>query len=253
MNHQQPEGHLPIDPVSGKALPPRQQPGYYPGFSTLSQQSFWDAATRRKILTRVEQIPELRFFTGDEVPLARAIFDRLMPQDDRTPNRRIPVVNYVDDRLWSNIIDGYRFEDMPEDREAYRIGLQGIEAVAQHLYQRHFAELGPRDQDSVLLTLHDDDPPAGEEYWKRVPGDRFWLMMLQDAVDAYYSHPWSWDEVGFGGPAYPRGYFRLENGQPEPWEVREQRYEWDAPPDSLSGEDRPLGGRHQHAGQEGTH
>ena len=55
---------------------------------------------------------------------------------------------------------------------------------------------------------------------------RFWVLLVQDCVDAYYSHPWAWDEIGFGGPAYPRAYMRLERGEPEPWEVEEKRYDW---------------------------
>jgi hypothetical protein len=67
-----------------------------------------------------------------------------------------------------------------------------------------------------------------------MPVRRFWTLMLEDCVTAYYAHPWAWDEIGFGGPAYPRGYMRLENGLPEPWETDESRYEWRAPPDSKS-------------------
>ena len=67
-----------------------------------------------------------------------------------------------------------------------------------------------------------------------MPVKRFWAMLLGDCVAAYYSHPWAWDEIGFGGPAYPRGYMRLENGMPEPWETDETRYEWSAPVDSVS-------------------
>ena len=67
-----------------------------------------------------------------------------------------------------------------------------------------------------------------------MPVHRFWAMLMEDCITAYYSHPWAWDEIGFGGPAYPRGYMRLENGLPEPWEKDEQRYEWNAPVDSLS-------------------
>ena len=55
---------------------------------------------------------------------------------------------------------------------------------------------------------------------------RFWQLLMQDALEGYYSHPWAWDEIGFGGPAYPRAYTRLERGEPEPWEVEEQRYDW---------------------------
>ena len=86
----------------------------------------------------------------------------------------------------------------------------------------------------VLQAIHDGKPAAAKEIWKQMSIGRFWLMLMQDAVGAYYSHPWAWDEIGFGGPAYPRAYTRLERGEPEPWEVEEQRYEWDAPRYSIS-------------------
>ena len=50
------------------------QPGYYPGFSTLAQQPYWDEATRKTILERVSRSRKLRFFTPAEVPLIEAIF-----------------------------------------------------------------------------------------------------------------------------------------------------------------------------------
>ena len=81
-------------------------------------------------------------------------------------------------------------------------------------------------------------------------------MLLQDAVGIYYAHPYAWDEIGYGGPAYPRGYIRLENGRPEPWEVEERRYDWSPPPTTLSGEARREG-EHGHDeprhGTSGTH
>jgi len=223
---------LPIDPATGEPLQPSSQPGYYPGFNTLSQQEFWDEATRDTVLTRV------------------------VPQDDRKEAFRIPIVNYIDERLYCGRIDGYRYEDMPPDGEAYHLGLEGIEALARHLHGRGFGSLDPLEQDDVLWTLHGDRQPKELEIWKRLPADRFWILLVSDAVDAYYAHPFAWDEVGFGGPAYPRGYFRLESGRPEPWEVEEQRYDWAPPPTSSSGEYKQLGGRHPHrapAGQEGTH
>ena len=247
---------LPVDPDTGRPLPPRAQPGYYPGFSTLGQQAFWDEATRAAVLERVERVPPIRFFSPEELELATAVFDRIVPQDDRDADHRIPVVNYLDERLYSGRMDGYRYEDMPPDGEAYRLGLKGIDAIARQMHGRSFRELGPAEQDEVLWTLHQDRPPEGDIWGKRLPADRFWLMLLSDAAEGYYSHPYAWDEVGFGGPAYPRGYFRLEKGQPEPWEVDERRYAWETPPGARSGTYKPLGGRHPHrapAGQEGTH
>jgi len=86
--------------------------------------------------------------------------------------------------------------------------------------------------------------------------ERFWTMLVTDVATVYYAHPWAWDEVGFGGPAYPRGYMRLEEGEPEPWEVEEQRYEWVAPADSISDVEELHSGAKEHLvhpGQAGTH
>ncbi len=227
---------LPIDPATQNPIPPRAQVGYYPGFSTLSQQAFWDEATRRVVLERVHNVPAIRFFTPDEARVMQAVVDRVLPQDDRDDAHKIPILNYIDDRLHNKVTEGYRFEDMPSEQEAHRLGIEAIEAIAQDLYGKSFVALRPEQQDHVLQSIHDGDAPAADHIWKRMSIKHYWLTLVQDCVSAYYAHPSAWDEIGFGGPAYPRGYMRLENGQPEPWEVDEQRYEWAPPPHSLSGE-----------------
>jgi Gluconate 2-dehydrogenase subunit 3 len=124
---------------------------------------------------------------------------------------------------------------MPPDREAYRLAIKAIEEMAQTRFQQGFIELTVYQQELILKSLHDGQPDPENPCWQKMPVHRFWAMLMEDCVTAYYSHPWAWDEIGFGGPAYPRGYMRLENGLPEPWETDEQRYEWNEPPDSLSG------------------
>jgi hypothetical protein len=42
-------------------------------------------------------------------------------------------------------------------------------------------------------------------------------------VLAYYSHPTAWSEIGFGGPASPRGYVRMGFNRRDPWEAAEAR------------------------------
>lgn len=245
-----------IDPRTGQPLPPRAQPGYYPNFSTLSQKDFWDEATRNKILARVENIPPFRFFSAEEADLMVAVCDRIIPQDDRDEQHRIPIANFIDERLHEGRIDGYRYEGMPPDGEAHRLGLQGIDQVAQHMFVKRFLDLTALEQESVLKTLHHGHPPAAHDIWKRMPVHRFWLLLVQDIAGVYYAHPYAWDEIGFGGPAYPRGYMRLEGGEPEPWEVNEKRYEWEAPAGSPSTEFSLVAGMGVHRGspgQGGTH
>ena len=232
------------------------QPGYYPGFSTLDQQAQWDEATRKTVLERVSRSQKLRFFTAKEAPLIEAIFEHILPQSDRSEQYRIPIVPAVDDRLYNNRLDGYRYESMPPDQEAYRLGMQAIEEIAKVKDGRGFLDLTPLEQDKLLKTLHDGKPEGAHEIWKRMPVHRFWMLLVQDAAEAYYSHPYAWDEIGFGGPAYPRAYMRLEHGEPEPWEVDEQRYAWLAPEDSVSDVSERIGGHDKHLGtpgQGGTH
>lgn len=246
----------PVHPKTGKPVGPMAQPGYYPGFSTLSQQKFWDAKTREVVLDRLNHVPEIRFFTAEEARLLKAVCDRVLPQDDRDEQHKIPIVPQIDKRLFENTHDGYRYEGMPPDREAFRLGLQAIEKMAQQRHGRSFLEIGPREQDGILRSLHDGKPSAALEIWERMPVHRFWMLLVSDCVEAYYSHPWAWDEIGFGGPAYPRAYMRLERGEPEPWESEEKRYEWEAPETPVSDGYEPVAGQSEHLGspgQGGTH
>lgn len=233
----------------------RAQPGYYPGYSTLALQDFWDEATRDLVLKRVYEVPPLRFFSPYEQPTARALFDRLVPQDDRDEAHCIPILHYVDARLYERRLDGYRYEDMPDAPWAHRLGLRGVEAIARHLHGRAFYELDTAAQEDILLGIRDGKPAAGHFVWDQMNVKQYWNLVLQDALSAYYAHPWAWDEIGFGGPAYPRGYMRLEKGMREPWEVDERRHDWEPPPGTRSHE---LSAAHHdvsggYPGQGGTH
>jgi Gluconate 2-dehydrogenase subunit 3 len=233
----------------------RSQPGYYPGYQTLAQKSYWDAATRKTVEDRLNKTGSFRFFAPDQARLLEAVCARLLPQDDRDAALRIPIAPGIDDRLFRNQSDGYRHENMPPDGEAYRLGLNGIDQIAGHLHGRGFADLDPGAQDEILESLHAGKPAAAEDIWKQLPVHRFFLLALQDCIDEYYSHPWAWDEIGYGGPAYPRAYMRLEGGQPEPWERPEERREWTSPGSGLSEKFANLAGLAEHLGgpQGGTH
>ncbi|MFN2475198.1 MAG: gluconate 2-dehydrogenase subunit 3 family protein [Chthoniobacterales bacterium] len=248
---------LPVDPRTGQPLPPRAQPGYYPGYSTLKQQSFWDAATREVVRKRLHEIPPIRFFNTEEARLMEIVCEHLIPQHDRDSEHRIPLLPFIDERLHQRRTAGYRFEDMPPDAEAYRLGLQAIQKMSEAQHQRRFADLSWREQDDLLKSIHDAKPmPGAEEIWKRMPVHRYWGLVLQDCLEMYYAHPFAWDEIGFGGPAYPRAYMRLERGEAEPWEVDEQRYEWDAPAAAVSDpfeEEIAAHKEHPPTGQGGTH
>ena len=247
---------LPRDPATGEPLPPTREPGYYPGFSTLSQSAFWDKATRDLIARRVGDPPSRSFFTEPEWLFWTAVFAHILPQTDRTPDRQVPILPVVDHRLAINQTAGYRYEDMPPDQEAYRLGHQAIDAEAQARFAAPFLDLPHLQQDQVLEALAHSKPKAARDIWKKMSIERFWQLLVGDAIDAYYAHPFAWDEIGFGGPAYPRAYTRLERGEPEPWEVKEQRHDWLAPTMSVSDRAKAVDvgdQRQSHHGSGGTH
>ena len=256
MASKEPTPELPREPKTGRALAPREQPGYYPGFSTLGQKNYWDAATRDVVLERVHRTLPIRFFTKDEAKTMRSIVSRLIPQEDRVPERRIDILGPIDERLFVNRIEGYRYIDMPPDQEAYRIAVRAFDKMARSLHRRPFHELPIYEQEKLIRSVHDAKPLAARDEWSKLNIERFWGLLVSDCCRAYYAHPWAWDEIGFGGPAYPRGYMRLEDGEAEPWEVEERRYEWQAPRDTMSDVEEPhgTGKEHQtHHGTGGTH
>ena len=39
--------------------------------------------------------------------------------------------------------------------------------------------------------------------WETVNVKRAFSVCMRAILGAFYSHPWAWNEIGFGGPAYP--------------------------------------------------
>jgi hypothetical protein len=56
----------------------------------------------------------------------------------------------------------------------------------------------------------------------QIPAKELFYKLLTESVAAYYSHPTVWSEIGYAGPAYPRGYVRTEWGITDPWEAKRE-------------------------------
>jgi hypothetical protein len=194
----------------------------YPDADALAQRGHWDDATRRVVLDRVHNVPPFRFFSSGERATLEALCEQVIPQAHRPPQRRVPLAPWIDARCLGGHSDGFRLDDMPSNEQAWRWGLQGLDDTARALFgaDASFARLQPSDQQAVLESIRHGDPPG--ETWQRMPAKRWWIFVaLRQITGVYYAHPFAWDEIGFGGPAYPRGYFALNFGYPEPWEARE--------------------------------
>jgi hypothetical protein len=190
-----------------------QMHGRYPDYDVLDEINHWDEATKRVVLDRVDNVPPICFFTEPEARTLGTFCDVVMAQD-RDP--KIPVLNMVDAKLFAGQLDGFRFDGMPDDRETWRRVATGLDAGARQHGASDFAGASHEVQRNVI-----DAFSAGElrgEVWHELDPKKAWSVVMRAVLSAFYSHPWAWNEIGFGGPAYPRGYARLGAGQRESWE-----------------------------------
>ncbi len=189
-----------------------QMHGRYPDFDVLEQAGHWDEATRRAVLGRLDPQP-LRFFDEAEARALRAFCDTVMAQD-REP--RVPVLALVDAKLFEGRLDGYQYADMPDDRKTWRLVACGLDEAAVERGGTPYGSAHEEVRLSVCEAFADARLSGGA--WDELDVAHAWSVVMRAVLGAFYSHPWAWNEIGFGGPAYPRGYMRLGVGQKEPWE-----------------------------------
>ena len=198
----------------------------YPSYDVLARWAGadWDAQTRAVVRQRLENVPPIRFLTGEEARLLEAVVQRLVPQPEREAGERIPIVPWIDEKLYHDWRDGYRYEELPPLREIWRLGLAGIDESARVIHSRPFADLDIAAQDDVLGLLQRGEAPGST--WTRLPGARFFRDVLcLTVVKIYYAHPSVWSEIGYSGPSSPRGHVRNWMGGVDPWEPQEEEGE----------------------------
>jgi len=214
-------GHLPRNRSGGLPASPHDLPrqrrgttpqmhGRYPDYDVLEQAGHWDEATRDVVLARVHELPPIRCFSADEVPTLRAFCDTVLAQDAEP---RIPVLEMVDAKLHARQFDGFRYAGMPDDAETWHVVAGGLDEAAGGSFAH--ATAGARVDICGAFSRGELTGAA----WQRVDVGIAWKVVLRTAMGVFYSHPWAWNEIGFGGPAYPRGYARLGIGMSESWEA----------------------------------
>jgi hypothetical protein len=203
---------------SGGAVPGGGPNRRFPGFDVLDEIDTWDAVTAGVVLARLGPPPPIRFFTPAEQAVGSALFDQLLDQRDEP---RVPVLQLVDARLAEAITDGWRYDDMPEDGDAFRLTFAALDDDAREQCGAPFHELSWDTQSSLLQRIQDLESDGKQ--WHDWSAGHVWSLWTRYACAAFYSHPWAWNEIGFGGPAYPRGYKNIGMDKREPWEVADQR------------------------------
>lgn len=173
-------------------------------------------ATRKALTERLNRLShQPSFFSADEFALLQAVCARLIPQDDRS--EPIDMVGGIDKRLSENKSDGWRYDTMPGDGEAYKLGLKGIDESAQLVFQQSFQNISAEQKDIILKAIQANE--AAGDTWKQLIAARFFEELLTEATENYYSHPIAQEEIGYVGmadvPTWQRvGLNELEDREP---------------------------------------
>ena len=138
-----------------------------------------------------------------------------MLAQDREP--KIPVLNFVDAKLFEGQLDGFRFAGMPDDRETWRRVAVGLDSAVRQHGAVDFVTASEEVQRRVVGAFAEGSLHG--QVWDELPCSLAWKVITRGLLSAFYSHPWAWNEIGFGGPAYPRGYARMGAGEREAWET----------------------------------
>ncbi len=192
----------------------------FPGYDVLAKRDTpsWNEQTRIAIDARLARTPRDDALTSGARAALVLLIDRIVPQ----PKGRPPVnaLALVLDRIAADARDGYRHAALPGTRAAWERGLDAIDAEARSWFGRGFAALNAVEADTVLRAVQAGETRAAWPF----PPTIFWSWrLIPDIVSAYYAHPSAWSAMGFGGPASPRGYVRLDADRRDPWEAAERR------------------------------
>lgn len=192
----------------------------FPRYDVLAkaESESWDAITRHTIAQRIALQERGDLLTDRQRLTLRAIIDRITPQ----PAGRRPVnaAAILLEKIGGVEGDGYRHHRLPPLKVAWARGLDAIEAEARASHGRAFDTLTGEEQDGLLRMVEAGN--ASDPSWRDMPPDIFFIWRLvPDVVAAYWSHPSAWSAMGFGGPASPRGYVRLDADRRDPWEGAE--------------------------------
>ena len=195
----------------------------YPGYDVMAKRdtlSFNDVT--REALDRRLAIPrQARFFSADEFTTLEAVCDRILPQPEDRPDP-VPLAAHVDGKMYDGRLDGYRNAGLPEQGRAWRIGLAALDRDARDRHDAAFRDLSRAHRDALLRDMQEGR--LGGTHWQGMKSDLFFDgRVVHDIGMAYYATPTAWNEMGFGGPASPRGYVRMDRNRRDPWEAAEAR------------------------------
>lgn len=187
----------------------------YPDFDVMREAPEWDDHTREIVKKRLEPVESDMYLKSEENAVLKSIGATLV--DDDRDEVLIFILKHFDNHLQSKIGEDQRKLGTLPEADLIRKGLAAIDESARNDYGENFCRL-PLQARQLLLGRVERGELSGTGAWTGVPQKELFKKLLKLTVEAYYSYPVVWSEIGYAGPTYPRGYVRTELGLADPWE-----------------------------------
>lgn len=191
--------------------------GLYPDYDVMEHADQWDDLTREIVMQRLHPPTVLKHLSDWEQNMIAKISEHLAYEDRGEIIAWI--VSCFDSQLAADVGESERKPGTPPQEKLIRDGLKALDQWARMLSAQGFLECGTQVQFQVLSRLQLGSLPAIDQWKDSLQKDLF-TKLAGMVIKAYYSHPVVWSDIGYGGPAYPRGYVRIELGLTDPWEAK---------------------------------
>ena len=100
----------------------------------------------------------------------------------------MPIAQLIDARLADEKTDGWRYDDMPEDGQAWRDCIGFLDEDAHAKFGQSFAQCPESDQRELIQAVQD----AGSDDWHGLNAAHVWSLWTRYACTAFYAHPTAW-------------------------------------------------------------
>ncbi|WLR51387.1 gluconate 2-dehydrogenase subunit 3 family protein [Bacillus tianshenii] len=187
---------------------------YYPNYHVMKHKDEWDEHTRRVIESRA-QTKDSTFFTAEERELLADLVHHLFPS--HLGEKSIDVVSLFDEHCAKGYLRGYRKGCRHTKLTIIHLGLKSIQSHSLEAYFQPFLSLKKAEQQHLIEEWMNNK--GLKNIWQNVAPYTFMQTLMDELISIVYSDPSVWSAIGYGGPAYPHGYYAFGPKQFDKWEA----------------------------------
>ena len=141
------------------------------------------------------------FFSESEFKSLNSICARLLGEPASPQGPQNAALQYtarqIDQRLTQRVTDGWRFDALPSDGEAYKLGIALLDHASSSAFATAFHQLNDEQIDQLLAAVEANTiaKAASETF-----DSALWFQeLLAEVVECFYSHPEALDEIAYVG------------------------------------------------------